>query len=265
MAGGVQERDTGRMFVSDITPITRRTDAREVASLAYRQLFALLDSLDPQDWDAETECPGWTVADMVGHLIGAARSNASLRELTRQQVWGLRHRQEYGDNPLDACNALQVAEHADLTSAERMGVLTELAPKAVAGRLRWSSALRPVSVPLAASGSTATGMPSRINLACLNEVIYTRDVWLHTIDISRATGRGPDLAAPVNARLVADVVAEWAGRHGQPFELHLAGPAGGTFVAGDGGQRLSLETVDFVRTLSGRADGTGLLATRVLF
>jgi len=31
-----------------------------------------------------------------------------------------------------------------------------------------------------------------------------------------------------DARIVADVVAEWAGRHGRPFTLHLTGPAGGS-------------------------------------
>ena len=68
-----------------------------------------------------------------------------------------------------------------------------------------------------------------------------------------------------DGRIVADVVAEWARRHGRPFTLELEGPAGGTFQHGDGGERTTLDAVEFCRILSGRAVGTGLLSTEVPF
>jgi hypothetical protein len=108
-------------------------------------------------------------------------------------------------------------------------------------------------------------MPERDTLGHLVDVIITRDVWTHRVDIARATGRDLVLDPDVDGPIVADVVAEWAGRHGQPFELTLGGPAGGTFVQGDGGQRLELDAVEFCRVLSGRAEGEGLLGVRVLF
>jgi len=67
---------------------------------------------------------------------------------------------------------------------------------------------------------------------------------------------------------VADVVAEWARRHGQPFLLDLTGPAGGTYASGPGlprAERLSLDAVEFCRTLSGRGRAAGLLTTVVPF
>jgi hypothetical protein len=67
---------------------------------------------------------------------------------------------------------------------------------------------------------------------------------------------------------VADIVAEWAGRHRQPCELTLTGPAGGTWTFdGTGGDPavLELDAVEFCRVLSGRGTGDGLLATRVPF
>jgi hypothetical protein len=60
-------------------------------------------------------------------------------------------------------------------------------------------------------------------------------------------------------------VAEWARRLGKPVTLVLAGPAGGTFVAGIGGERIELDAIEFCRILSGRAEGTGLLSTEVPF
>jgi hypothetical protein len=57
----------------------------------------------------------------------------------------------------------------------------------------------------------------------------------------------------------------WAAAHRQPFALTLDGPAGGTFVRGDGGDELRLDAVEFCRTLSGRGPGVGLLSHEVPF
>jgi uncharacterized protein (TIGR03083 family) len=251
--------------VSTIAPVARDTDARRIALDAYDQLLDLLDRLDARDWDAPTECTGWSVADMVGHIIGAARSCASVRELIRQQSWGLLHRKAFNGNPLDAANALQVREHADLSPPQKIAKLRELAPRSVAGRLRIPAVMRAIRIPQAQTGNTPDGSPPLIHLARLFDVIYTRDVWLHTIDIARATGQEPDLGRAVNHRIVADVVAEWAARHRQPFALTLTGPAGGHYARGSGGERLELDAVEFCRALSGRAEAAGLLATRVYF
>ena len=56
---------------------------------------------------------------------------------------------------------------------------------------------------------------------------------------------------------------EWAGRHGQPYTLELTGPAGGAW--GTGGERITLDALDFCRVVSGRGEATGLLATAVPF
>jgi hypothetical protein len=99
----------------------------------------------------------------------------------------------------------------------------------------------------------------------LFDVIHTRDPWLHRVDICRATGRELVLFPEHDGRIVENVVAEWAGKHGQPFVLELAGPAGGRYVAGPNGEELRLDAIEFCRILSGRAAGSGLLATPVVF
>jgi hypothetical protein len=102
-------------------------------------------------------------------------------------------------------------------------------------------------------------------------------VWLHTVDIARATSTPLDLDAGLDGRLVEDVVAEWARRHGEPVQLTLTGPAGGRFRQGTAGPRVELDAIAFCRILSGCAEpdavdapglapeAVDLLGTRVIF
>jgi hypothetical protein len=102
-------------------------------------------------------------------------------------------------------------------------------------------------------------------LGYLMDRIYTRDAWLHRVDIARATGQELVLTAEHDGRFVADVVAEWAKVHGQPYRLTLTGPAGGTWTSGVGGEEITLDALEFCRILSGRAPGQGLLVHQVPF
>jgi uncharacterized protein (TIGR03083 family) len=251
--------------VTQIARITRRTDAAPVAVAVYGQLDDLLRTLSDQDWAAPTACPGWSVSDVVGHLIGAARGNASLREFTRQQVLGLHRRREFGGNPLDAVNALQIADHAHLIDSQRADVLCGLVPDAVRGRMRLSAWVGAVSIPVSAGGSAATGMPRTVNMGRLLEVVYTRDVWMHTVDIAEAIGHDLPMTAAANRRIVQDVVIDWARRHRQPVDLVLTGPSGGRYRSGPAGPAIELDAIEFCRILSGRAQGEGLLETKILF
>jgi len=109
-------------------------------------------------------------------------------------------------------------------------------------------------------------------LGYLVDVIYLRDLWMHRVDLYRALGRPLVVDPDHDGRIVADVVAEWARRHGRPFLLTLTGPAGGTFAGGRGDERneadtprFTLDAVEFCRTLAGRAPATGLLDSVVPF
>jgi len=46
----------------------------EILGQEWGAIAALLEGLDPGDWDEPTECPGWTVRDVVSHMIGTERS-----------------------------------------------------------------------------------------------------------------------------------------------------------------------------------------------
>jgi hypothetical protein len=105
----------------------------------------------------------------------------------------------------------------------------------------------------------------RWTLGYLVDVILTRDTFMHRIDLARAIGAELVVDPSHEGRIVADVVAEWARRHGRPFTLHLSGPAGGTYQAGEGGELIHEDALEFCRIVSGRAAGEGLLSTPVPF
>jgi hypothetical protein len=139
-----------------------------------------------------------------------------------------------------------------------VGALADAGTRGVRRRRRLPAALRGVPLPLGPPLGTRS-------LGYLMDRIYTRDAWMHRIDLSRATSRPLQLTADHDGRIVADVVEEWADAHGQPFALVLTGPAGGTWSRGEDGERLELDAVEFCRVVSGRAPGTGLLSTAVPF
>jgi uncharacterized protein (TIGR03083 family) len=214
--------------------------------------------LGADDWGQPTDCTLWDVRAMVGHNLGNIEAAASLVETGRQQARAARRAKREGISPLDAMTAVQVDDRAGLSVDELLDRLARAVPKAVAGRRRIPSVIR-TKVRLDLSEGR------KRPLADLIDRVYTRDVFMHRIDLHRATGVELVLTAAHEGRIVADVVAEWAANHGAPFDLTLTGPAGGRFTSGAGGETLELDAVEFCRILAGRAPGEGLLATPVLF
>jgi hypothetical protein len=94
----------------------------------------------------------------------------------------------------------------------------------------------------------------------LMDMVYTRDVWMHRVDIARAAGKRMELTIEHDGRIVADMVAEWSTYFDEPFVLELEGVAGATFHRGTGTGPVRVDAVEFVRIISGRAPGAGLLA-----
>lgn len=239
---------------TDIPPIDRE-EMTVLATEEYRRLLGLLEDLSPAEWSTPTVCDDWDVRLMVAHLLGAAEGNASMVETVRQLARGTRLAKRMGREQIDGINAVQVADREHLSPTELVDRLRAVAPRAVRGRHRTPGPIRRISVPDPVAG--------RLSMGHLMDVIYTRDEWLHRVDICRATGRELELTPDHDGRIVADVVAEWARTHGRPFELVLTGPAGGKFGTGSG-PSIELDAVDFCWAVSGRG-GEMPLDTQVLF
>ncbi|MFI5099767.1 MAG: maleylpyruvate isomerase family mycothiol-dependent enzyme [Actinomycetes bacterium] len=253
-----------------LTRIAAGPEADALASAVYSALLDDLARLTTDDWHRPTDCTGWSVRDMVAHLVGAAQGHASLPVFVRQYAWGVRHRGDFGGSSLDAMNQCQIDGLREVSDGALLRLFGELVPKAVAGRARRTRVLGWAPVHLEQAGSWYEGMPTRTTMAELCAVVLTRDVWAHRLDIARATAAVPSLEPSVDGRIVADIVTDWAARHGRPFTLTLTGVAGGAFRAGAAGPDLTLDGLDFARLMAGRRpDGeipdSPLWTTRVLF
>lgn len=244
--------------VQDTSAPLGHEEAMRLAAQEYARLADLLSSLDPLDWARPTCCPPWTVRDMTGHLLGAMRMSASVREQVRQVMAARRHE----GSMADGLSAFQVEQTSGLSDREVLAELHELAPRAVRGRRRIPAvARRAVRV---SSVLPVSGRAERWSLGYLVGTILTRDAWMHRLDICQAVGREPALTADHDGRLVADIVGEWCRRHGRPVDLTLTGPAGGHFRSGGDAAPLSYDAVEFCRLLSGR-EGSPVLDTEVPF
>ncbi len=236
-------------------PPMQYQDWMRAAAEEYRRILELLRQLDVAAWAAPTDCDGWDVRAMVSHLAGAAQGAASVRELVRQQRKAAPLLP--GADTIDRINEWQVLERADRSPEQLIDELTAAGPRAVRARSRIPRPIRALPVPFGPPLGTKP-------FGYLVGRILTRDAWLHRVDLSRATGRTLRLTEDHDARIVADVVSEWAALHGRPFRLTLTGPAGGSWDRGSG-DPVGLDAVEFCRILSGRAGGQGLLGTRVNF
>ncbi|MGD0310849.1 MAG: maleylpyruvate isomerase family mycothiol-dependent enzyme [Acidimicrobiales bacterium] len=231
-----------------------RPEARMLAEEEFTRFAALVASLTPDEWAVPTDCTGWDVRKMVLHVLGSGDAQASVREFAHQLRRGMPLNKEIDSHHwVDGLNELQIRERDHLSNEEILLRVGTVGPRAVRGRWRTPHPARYVPLPF---GPPIGWAP----LKYLLDVGFTRDVWAHRIDIHAAIGRPMQLTADHDGRLVADIVAEWADIHGEPFELVLDGPAGGKFTQGAAGGRVEIDALDFIRTLSGRLPGAGVLS-----
>lgn len=248
--------------VADIRPVDR-AEGLDLGEVAYQRLIDELAGLSAGDWGRPTDCTLWTVRDLAGHVAGMMWSMSTLRRSAAEQAQSARRAKRAGGSPLDAMTAIQVERMADLTTDELVDRMRELVATAVAGRRRPPEVLASrLSFP-----QDVDGVVEKWSMSYLLGPIVTRDTWLHRVaDLARAVDRPPALDPDHDGRIVADVVAEWARRHGAAFELTLTGPAGGSFRSGTGGPSLEVDAIEFCRMLSGRAEPNHeLLETQVPF
>lgn len=210
----------------------------------YDAFVAQLRDLTDEQWQFPTDCAEWSVRDIAAHVAGAADEGAHLRVLLRH----MRRRKRYGRAGLvDGLNDAQLADRAGATTTRVVDDLERLAPKAIAARRRAPGPMRRRTVPGAdlAPGST---------FAYLFDVIFARDVWMHRIDVARATGcalPAVDTDAVVVAQVVRDLGRFWTAA---PLELELTGQGGGSWLLGPAAPvaRVSTDAVEYLRLLSGR-------------
>jgi uncharacterized protein (TIGR03083 family) len=242
---------------TDIGPITR-PEATTLAAAETANMVALLRSLTDDEWVRPTDCPDWDVRAVAGHVLGMVEGFTGLWRMASMFRAGAKVK---GDGLLiDGVTAMQVATNAHLGT----DVLVDRMAAGGPLQARWRGR-RPLLRRMPMKQEYPDGTVEKWTVGYVFEVILTRDTWMHRVDVSRATGRPLALTPKHDGRIIADVVAEWARRHGKPFTLRLTGPVGGTYAGGAGGEELTCDAVEFCRILSGRGTGTALLAQPVPF
>lgn len=233
-------------------------EAMAITRAENDRLLALLQSLSAEQWRAPTDCTGWSVRDIVVHLIASAQAQASPVEFVRQVLAGRKLTEQIGGHHwVDGLNEAQLRARTDWTPEQLPALWKQHSARALKARSGMPALVRRLKVlPIGEGMGTYIGWQP---LAYLFDIGFTRDVWMHRVDIARAAGVQVEVSAEHDGRIVADILAEWSRRHGQPYQLTLTGPAGGQFRAGDGGPAQRVDAVEFVRILAGRAEGPGVL------
>jgi uncharacterized protein (TIGR03083 family) len=253
-------------------PQIERDQAAGIGEAEGRAALALLGALGDGDWERPTDCTEWDVRTLVSHLVAQCEDSIRLPTLLRRTL--VARRRYRARNAVDALMAVQVDDHVSDSGPELVERFALLWPRAVGARRRTPGLMRRIRVN--------SGMPgvSRFSLGHLVDVIYTRDLWMHRLDLARATGRPfiiGDHDQQIVEQVVRDLALEWSA---VPVALELTGPAGGSWRIGsaDPSAVVRADAVAYMRAVSGRDDdvvldlrsgqGTGLAfirRARVLF
>ena len=249
-----------------VQPAIARSTAMRLAETEYQRVADAVDALTPDDWARPTDCTDWDVRQLVAHIAGMAKFASSPLEMARQ-MRAAKARLQDGQALVDAQTAVQVAERDRLGPDELRAELRRIGPRAAKGRRRTPGFVRRLRLP---EPQVVNGAPETWSIGYLTDVILTRDPWMHRLDLARASGQPATLTADHDGVIVADVVLEWARRHGRPYRLELTGPAGGSWSFGAGGEEIVMDTADFCRIVAGRPGPaatvrSGLLATQIPF
>jgi uncharacterized protein (TIGR03083 family) len=176
------------------TPVAtiRRIDHREavqIAAVENRRFADQLASFTADDWTKPTDCPLWDVQAVAAHVIGSAAAQASPREFIRQVRAGRPLKVEIASRVLVGRDERgQVRERADRSTDELRANGTP-SPRAVRARSK---------LPRVVARLPLLNLPEpvgRQRVGYLFDMGFTRDVWMHRIDLARATGRKIDIDA----------------------------------------------------------------------
>jgi uncharacterized protein (TIGR03083 family) len=247
---------------TDVATVHRivHNEAMQLAANENRRFLALLTQLGSADWQKATDCPRWTVRDVAVHVTASAEAQASPVEFLRQLWQGRRLISESGGHHwVDGLNEAQLRERGQLTPDDIPARWERASAAALKARQRMPVLVRKLPVlPLGSVGGVDLGWQP---LGYLFGIGFTRDVWMHRIDVCRAAGMPMEPTRDHDGRIVADIIAEWATLHSEPFALRLTGPAGGTFTrkGGSDGGWLEIDALECCRILSGRGQAHGVL------
>jgi uncharacterized protein (TIGR03083 family) len=233
-------------------PQTDPEEAQAIGDAEGRTALALLGALGDSDWARPTDCTEWDVRTLVAHLVAQCEDSIHLGTLLRRELVG--RRRYPAKTAVDAHMAVGVDDHHAQSGPELVDRFALLWPRAVRARRQRPGPLRRITID-----SGVPGQP-RWPIAYLLDVIGNRDLWMHRVDLARATGR-PLVVGDHDRQIVAQVIGDLArGWSAAPVALQLTGRAGGWWLVGAGEPVAVVRAgaVAYLRALSGRDDNVAL-------
>jgi uncharacterized protein (TIGR03083 family) len=236
-----------------IPPLTH-AEATAMAMRELERFLALVTSLSDEEWEQPTACPLWNVRQVVAHVTGACAASVSFAEFKRQGSAKVqRPYRASGLSFLDSMNQIQVDDRARATPAALIDELQEVGPRAIANRAKLPALLRAVLVPLPPLGGI-------VPIGYLTDLIYTRDRWMHRLDLCRATGREMVMTSGHDGRIVALVMRDLEKKLAAKLRTtsivyQLSGNIGGMWQFGatvSPATTIHLDVLDFNLLASGR-------------
>ncbi|HEY5108965.1 MAG TPA: maleylpyruvate isomerase family mycothiol-dependent enzyme [Acidimicrobiales bacterium] len=204
----------------------------------FRQLAELGAALDDAQWDTPTCLPGWSVRDVLSHVIG---SEAMLlgEPVPGVDISHLTHMR----NPIAEANEVWVEAHRRLTGAEMMARLEDVATRRLAELDAMSQAEFDAPSWTPAGKDETYGRFMRIR---------HYDCYLHEQDIRLALGMPArqtveDLASSLDevATGLGFIVGRKAGMpDGSRVRIDLTGPAARTYLVQVDGRAAVVDALD---------------------
>lgn len=240
-------------------PKLTHAEAAELAAVELQRFLNLVDTLEGDDWTQPTACTLWNVREIVAHQAGWESGWSSFgnvmrlfrRDVTKPYV-------DQGMIMLDAVNQSQVEMRADRSTDELIAEIREQGPRSIAFRKGLPGFVRALPMPDGAGGLIRVGY--------LLNTILTRDMWMHRVDICRATGRDHVQTNEHDGRIVALVVRDLAknlksvlGEQSVVFDIQ--GISGGCYRLGTNpnpAATITLSVIDFNLLASGRSSAEEL-------
>ncbi len=174
---------------------------------------------DPAAWDVTTRCPGWTIGDIVAHLVDIDSFLLGLEPLDHTPDWAsLPH----ADSPVGRLTEVGVDARRARSQDDVLAEFDAVVPRRAA-----QLAEGPHDLSAMVMGPFGSDRPLRRVLT-----MRTLDAWLHELDIRQALGLPDRLdcaAGRITAgHLLSSLTAIWAKAAAAPIgttlEVRVTGP-----------------------------------------
>jgi uncharacterized protein (TIGR03083 family) len=233
----------------------------------WAAIASLCASLSDDEWDLPTECPGWSVRDLLSHMIG---TESSLLGDPAPQA--LNDTPPHVKNPVGALNEAWVASRRSLSVPKLLAEFEDVTSRRLHDLRSWPPERFEEIVP-----SPVGQVPYREFMS-----VRVMDCWVHEQDIRVATGRpghrdgpGAQISLERLSSALGFVVAKQAGApEGTSVRFDVTGERPLRFdiavregrgrrvedLIGTPGVALSMDVEGFWRLACGRVEGTAALS-----